>query len=84
MMFEFAPIETFLRRRGITTYVDMAAALHVGTTTLDRYRTRGMSAAVVDKLCQTRLGAHPLEVYPDFCSYRRIVGEHLAARRTAA
>ena len=84
-MFSFAPIEEEVRRRDPSmTDAELARHLDVNRRSIDRYRSGGVSAYVADRLCTERLGVWPGEMYPDWCSARRVIGEHLARRGVAA
>ena len=85
MTFAFAPIEEEARRGDPDmTDTELARRLGVNRRSIDRYRVRGVSAYVADRLCMDQLGVWPGEVYPDWCSARRVIGEHLARRGVAA
>ena len=85
-MFDFTTIEEWVRARRPDITSDLALAAHLGVArrSIDRYRTRGMSAFTVDHLCTVRLDVWPGAIYPDWCSARRVVGEHLTRRKVAA
>ena len=86
MMFDFAPIETTirLRRPDLDSDVKLGDYLGIDRRNLPRWRQRGITAYRVDELCIRHLGMWPGDLYPDWCSARRVVREHLAARGVAA
>lgn len=53
---------------GLPTETEMALRLGVNRQSIRKYRARGLGPWTADR-CATRLGFHPVEVWPDFADW---------------